>query len=519
MFRSTGLLILFSLLGQAIGLAVQVVLAHRFGTGVEVDAYVVALTLPGLVEAFVLAGVAQLLLPLLVRRFEKGDGDEAWRVLSTLLTVLCGGLLALSLPVALAREEIATLLAPGLDPEATRLAGGYLAGLFPGLGLGVAAALLTQAFHARRRFVLPAIVGAAAQVIPLGAVLLFSGPLGLWSLIAGSVIAKAAVLVPLAWFLLRRGATLRPRAELRHPEIRRLAWLALPVLAAVASARMNGAVDRLFVSFLGDGKLAALGYADRLVGLVLAVLVAPVTAVLYPALAACESRGNRRDLFRVLDRGMRIVIAGMIPFTVALCVLATPAMRLLFEGGRFSDADTSRVAGILISYGGILVLGGVGSLLIRGFYAIGNVRDPMIWGGFVPLAANVIFDALVFRRWDVYGVAAVTSANALLGLPILYVILKKRMGAETVGGWTSFLLRAGLSGAFMVWVMRLLSARLPASAGALGAIVPLLLLGATGLASYACAAWLLRLEPVTETLARVRGALRVRGVGLLETLR
>lgn len=177
MFRSTGLLILFSLLGQAIGLAVQVVLAHRFGTGVEVDAYVVAMTLPGLVEAFVLAGVAQLLLPLLVRRFEKGDGDEAWRVLSTLLTVLCGGLLALSLPVALAREEIAALLAPGLDPEATRLAGGYLAGLFPGLGLGVAAALLTQAFHARRRFVLPAIVGAAAQVIPLGAVLLFSGPL------------------------------------------------------------------------------------------------------------------------------------------------------------------------------------------------------------------------------------------------------------------------------------------------------------------------------------------------------
>ncbi len=519
MFRSTWLLIMVSFLSQAIGLAVQVVLAHRFGTGAEVDAYVVAMTLPGLVEAFVLAGVAQLLLPLLVRRFEKGDGDEAWRVLSTLLTVLCGGLLALSLPVALARESIARLLAPGLDPEATRLAGDYLAGLFPGLGLGVAAALLTQAFHARRRFVMPALMGAAAQVIPLGAILLFAEPLGLWSLIAGSVIAKGAVLVSLAWFLLRRGATLRPRAELRHPEIRRLAWLALPVLVAVASARMNSAVDRLFVSFLGGGKLAALGYADRLVGLVLAVLVAPVTAVIYPALATCEARGDRREIFRVLDRGVRAVIAGMIPFTLALCVLATPAMRLLFEGGRFSDADTSRVAGILICYGGILVLGGVGSLLVRGFYAIGNVRDPMIWGGLVPLASNVILDALVFRRWDVYGVTAVTSANAVLGLPILYVILRKRMGAEAIGGWTSFFLRAVLAGAFMVWVMRLLSSRLPASAGALDAIVPLLLVGVTGLASYVCAAWLLRLEPVTETLARLRGVLRVRGLGFLGALR
>ena len=118
-----------------------------------------------------------------------------------------------------------------------------------------------------------------------------------------------------------------------------------------------------------------------------------------------------------------------------------------------------------------------------------------------------------------YGVAAVTSANALLGLPILYMILKKRMGAEAVGGWTSFLLRAGMAGAFMVWVMRLLSSRLPASAGTLDAIVPLLLVGVAGLVSYVGVAWLFRLEPVTETLARLSGALRVRSLGFLGTLR
>ena len=116
-------------------------------------------------------------------------------------------------------------------------------------------------------------------------------------------------------------------------------------------------------------------------------------------------------------------------------------------------------------------------------------------------------------------VYAVTSANALLGLPIMYVILKKRLGAETVGGWASFLLRAATAGAFMVWVMRLLSPQLPASAGVLGAIIPLLLVGVAGLSTYVCVAWLLRLEPVPEILARLRGALHVRSLNLLGTLR
>lgn len=519
MLRSTGLLILFSLLTQALGLAIQVALAHRFGTGAEVDAYVVALTFPGLVEAFVLAAVAQLLLPLLVRRFEKGEGEEAWRLLSTLLTVLCGGLLVLSLPVALAREGIVGLLAPGLDAGRTGLAAGYLAALFPGLALGVGGALLTQAFHARRRFVAPALLGTLAQVIPLAAVLFLSRTMGLWSLVAGTLLAKAAVLVPLLLLLLRRGAAIRPQAALEHPEIRRMAWLALPVLIAVASARMNSAVDRLFVSFLGDGKLAALGYADRLVGLVLAVLVAPVTAVLYPALAACEARGERRALFAAVDRGVRALIAGMLPFTIALCVLATPAMRLLFERGRFSEADTSRVATILIFYGGILVLGGVGSVLVRGFYAIGNVRDPMIWGGLVPLAANAIFDALVFRHWDVYGVAAVTSANAIVGLPVLYVILRRRLGAPPAGGWPSFLLRAGTAGGLMTFVTGALAARMPAEPGLPEGLVSLLIAAGAGLACYGGAAWLLRVEPAAEIAARIGRALRGRGLALPGALR
>ncbi len=511
MGRITGLLVLLSLASQALSLGIQVALAHRFGAGTEVDAYVAALTLPGLIEAFLLAGVSQLLLPALVLRLDRGEREDAWRTLATLVTVLGGGALILSIPVALSGPEIVALLAPGLDPAGRALAGAYLAGLFPGLALGIASALLTQAYHAERRFLWPAAAGFAAQAIPLGAVIGLGDRMGLWSLILGTLAARAAVLVPLAVGLARRGMPLRPRLDLGHPDVRRMAWLALPAMVAVASSRMNGAVDRFFVSFLGAGKLAALGYADRVVSLVLAVLVSPVMAVFYPRLAGFEARGDRAGLFRAIDEGLRGVIAGMIPVAVALAVLAAPALAVLFQHGRFSAADTAQVAGVLGCYSGIVVLGGVGSLLTRGFYAVGNTRDPMIWGGLLPVAFNVLMDAAVFRPFGIYGVAAVTSLNAMAGLPILYIVLRRRLGAPPVPGWGSFLLRSLAAGAAMAAVLRMAAAGLPFEGDLLAGAASLLVAGVAGLSAYVVAALLLRLEPVVESGARIAAALRARG--------
>jgi putative peptidoglycan lipid II flippase len=519
MLRNTSLLVIGSLASQALALVVQVVLAHRFGTGPEVDAYVAAFAFPALLEAFVLAGLLQLLLPTLVIRFGRGEAQEAWRVLATLLTLLGGGLLVLALPVALARDYLIMVVAPGLEASTRQLGADYLAVIFPGLSFGVAAALLTQAYHAKRRFGFPALLGVLSQAVPLVAVLALSHRIGLWSLILGGLAAKFVVLIPLGLVLVRRGAALHPRLEVTHPDVRRMAWLVLPVMVAAASSRLNGVVDRFFVSFLGPGKLAALGYADRVVSLVLAVLVSPITAVLYPTLADYEARRDRRGLFRAIDRGLRAVVAGMLPVAIAIATLAPLALAIFFEHGRFSSADTVLVSGVLACYGLVFVLGGVGSLVVRGFYTVNNTRDPMIWGGLVPIVFNVVMDALVFRRFGVYGIAAVTSLNMMLAVPVLYILLRRRLEAERIAGWTSFLMRAALSGAVMSAVLLAGAGRIDAKAGVFEGAFSLALVVSVGFATYlACSLWL-RLEPVPEIAARCLVAIRQRYVTAIEAFR
>jgi putative peptidoglycan lipid II flippase len=244
----------------------------------------------------------------------------------------------------------------------------------------------------------------------------------------------------------------------------------------------------------------------------MAVLVSPVTAVLYPALAGYEARSDHRGLFRAVDRAVRSVISGMLPVAIGICVLALPVLDLLFEHGRFSNTDTRRVAGILAFYSGILVLGGVGSLLVRGFYAVGNIRDPMIWGGLVPLALNAILDALVFRRFDVYGVAAVTSLNAVVGLPVLYILLRRRLGSDPLGGWTSFLTRSLIAGGAMAYVTHAFARTIPSGAMSFDSVLSIFMAGAIGLMTYGALAYLLRVEPIPELFTRARAALRARSV-------
>jgi putative peptidoglycan lipid II flippase len=287
----------------------------------------------------------------------------------------------------------------------------------------------------------------------------------------------------------------------------------------VASTRVNGVVDRFFVSFLGPGRLAALGYADRVVALVLSVLVSPITAVLYPTLADYEARRDRTGLFRAVDRGLRAVIACMLPVAVAIVTLAPLALTLFFEHGRFSSSDTMRVSGILGCYAGVVVLGGVGSLVVRGFYTVNNTREPMIWGGLVSVVLNVVMDALVFRRLGVYGIAAVTSLNMMVVLPVLYVLLRRRLGAERITGWTSFLMRAMLSGVAMGSVLVAATRRIHVEAGAFEGASALVLAALMGLATYAtCSLWL-RVEPVPEIAARILAALRQRYVTAMEAFR
>jgi peptidoglycan biosynthesis protein MviN/MurJ (putative lipid II flippase) len=104
-------------------------------------------------------------------------------------------------------------------------------------------------------------------------------------------------------------------------------------------------------------------------------------------------------------------------------------------------------------------------------------------------------------------------------LPVLYVVLRRRLGADPIGGWPSFFLRATTAGVVMASVTSSAASWLLHGGAPLGALIMLLLAAGAGLASYLAAALLLRLEPIPELVSRCLVTIRTRVVAQSGVLR
>ena len=130
-----------------------------------------------------------------------------------------------------------------------------------------------------------------------------------------------------------------------------------------------------------------------------------------------------------------------------------------------------------VALSGLLVCGAWGGLLTRVCLAAGEWRMLRWYQGWLPMCSNLVLDALLVSRFGVAGLAAVTSLNALIGLPLLERALLRRgvLRSSTLPG----LARNALAGALVAVALRQLPAPTdgPALVGFLAASASVGILG------------------------------------------
>jgi putative peptidoglycan lipid II flippase len=117
----------------------------------------------------------------------------------------------------------------------------------------------------------------------------------------------------------------------------------------------------------------------------------------------------------------------MVPATVGLVVLAIPIVRLIFEQGRFGPEDTVEVAGALRCYAVGLVSFAAVKIVTDGFYAIQDIRAPLVVS-VLSMVANAILNWLfvVELGLDHRGLALATSGTMTVSLILLWVLFRRR---------------------------------------------------------------------------------------------
>jgi putative peptidoglycan lipid II flippase len=114
----------------------------------------------------------------------------------------------------------------------------------------------------------------------------------------------------------------------------------------------------------------------------------------------------------------------LVPSSVFIASFSEPVTRLLYERGDWGPHDTSASAIVLVALALGLTFNGLTLLLIRSLYSLRRVWVPTLVS-VATLGVNLAVALGTYRTWGVAGVAFATSAANLVGVVLLYSLLRR----------------------------------------------------------------------------------------------
>ncbi|MBK9136825.1 MAG: polysaccharide biosynthesis C-terminal domain-containing protein [Betaproteobacteria bacterium] len=379
------------------------VIAWRFGTDSIVDAYYFAVNLAAWPLAVALSTLTMLVVPA-DAALRQRDPGAAMQFRGELLgAVFLTAVLAL--PVAWwVIDVIVGSPHSGLRPAASDHAAAGVPALAAVVPLGLIGALLAAWLVATGRH-LVTLLEATPSIVLIIVVLAAPGGMLFWGTMAG--VAVQVVAMALALRLARELP--RPRLGLSA------AWSgfsrgALLLLTGQMLFALIPLMDPFFASRSGEGAVASLSYASRLVlgvqglaGLALQRAGLPLLS----SLTATSPADSRRAALRwaVAAAGVGVLIG------LVVAAVAGPLVSALFERGRFTAADREQVA-MLLRFGMLQMPPFLAGLALA--TALASARA----AGYLALAGAV--GLLVKLMLSVWLVAHLGMAGLLLATALMY---------------------------------------------------------------------------------------------------
>ncbi|RMF80544.1 MAG: murein biosynthesis integral membrane protein MurJ [Nitrospirae bacterium] len=241
--------------------------------------------------------------------------------------------------------------------------------------------------------------------------------------VAGGV-AQLAIQLPA---VRAAGYPLRPAWRPGDAAVRRVVRLMGPGVAALAILQVNILISTLLASFLPDGAVSYLYYANRVMEFPLGLFGIAIATASLPELSDHAARGDTAGLVAALNRALRLCLLLMLPAGAGMAVLARPILTLLFASGRFTaEAVTQTVPALAAFAAGVWAYATV-KVAIQALYAEQDTATPMKTGA-ATVAVDVAASLLLMGPLAHTGLALATSLAAAFQFALLLRILRRRHG-------------------------------------------------------------------------------------------
>ena len=454
--RKAGVVSLAVLLSRITGLVREITFAGLFGAGMVYDAFVAAYRIPNLLRDLLAEGSLSSAFVTTYSQTLSQKGAKHASLLSNRLTTLLVPLVAV---ICLAGAAFSPGIVQRMVPGYAAIEGKFeltvllTRVMMPFLLFMALAAKAMGVLNSHGRFGIPALSSTFSNLTSVGLGLLFGFALGpefgfepIVGMALGTVLGGAVQYACQVPSLHRAGLRFRPALGARDPGVRQVLRLMGPAAIGAAAVQVNVFVNSIFASrvtddagVIIDGPVSWLGYAFRFMQLPLGLFGVAVASATLPVISREAVAGRIGEFRETLSRSLGLVFLLTIPSSVGLFVLSRPLVGVIYERGRFSATDTEQTALALTFYSLGLVGYASTKVLAPAFYALDNVRIPMLVS-VLSIALNFTLN-LVFIEvmgWGHWALALSTSLVAIFNSTLLFACMRSQVqgvqGRRLLGG-------------------------------------------------------------------------------------
>ena len=426
------------------------------------DEFLVAFSLTDLTFELLVGGaIAAAIIPILSSCISKDEENNGWKAVGTFINITVAAFVLLSIIFYIFTPAFVKLVAVGYEPKTeqfdqvvklTRI-------LLPSSLFMILAGQCNGILNAYNRFAAASFGPVIYNLCVMFSIILFGAKSVELTTLGVMISSLIYFFIQLA-FTFKHFKLYRPKLYIRNETFSKLIKLAIPSLAASAVLQVNATISKSFSTGFATNSVTMMYNANRTWQLPLGIFAQSMGVAILPTLSAQYARDEKKEFSRVLNNGLRTVLALCIPSTMILIVLNKEIMQILFKWSYMTNYEVTMNGLALLAYAPALLFQSVVVILNRAFYSIQNTRIPL-FAGVATIGINIVANIYFVNYTDLgaIGTAMAYVVTVMVNAFLLIIAFSIKTGQKLIPDNFKFLIKTTITtiiSGILLWIFTLI---------------------------------------------------------------
>ena len=361
--------------GSLLSFLKEAIIANFYGVSSDVDAYVVAITIPGTLFVLLSVSINSIVIPIYSDLLYNHSKEKSDSYISNLISIVAISSLILTILFEFLAGPVTTLFAPGFTESTHDTAVVLLRLMLPTIVFVLVDKILVGVLNVHKRFIIPSF---SVYLLNLGIILsiiVLHETMGIVAACIGQIVGCLSQIIFLG-FLIRKCFKFSFCLKFRDEHLIRTLQKIVPIFWSTSVGEVSAIINKMVASMLFVGSISALGYATKINSVMETFFTAAIATIVYPLYAESSAKRDVEQLNSRVNMTLSIYTFFLVPLMFGIMLFREELITITFFRGAF-DAEavavTSQLLGIL-SVG--IVFMALRDNLTKVFYSIQDTSTP-----------------------------------------------------------------------------------------------------------------------------------------------